>query len=129
MLNIPNEFIRNLYEDVEWVEMLPGVRGASGVRGLPPGFELDENMGLDLIEMDGGTTFPRHTHTGAHILFILEGKGTVTMDSKVYETRPGDTFFIPGGYEHAVGAIERHKFLAIGFPHKQIDDPERMAVI
>lgn len=123
-----DEFIRNLYE-AEWVVLLPGIRGCSGVCGLPPGLDTNETMGIDLIDMDPGTAFPLHTHPGAHILFILEGEGTVTIGEEVYVTRPGDCYFIPGDLSHGVGATQHHKLLAIGFPHRGIKNPQRMDIV
>ena len=83
-------------------------------------------MGIDLIELEPDTAFPLHTHTGAHIIFVLRGKGTVTIGGTVHSTQPGDCYFIPADVEHAVGAIDLHQILAIGFPHKAIDDTDRM---
>ena len=121
-------FIKNLYE-AEWVPLLPGIRGRSGVCGLPPGLDVQDNMGIDLLDMEPNTSFPLHIHPGAHILFILEGKGTVTIGDQVHITRPGDCYFIPGELEHGVGAIEHHQLLSIGFPHKALDDPARMDIV
>lgn len=123
---VASEFIRNLHE-AEWIPLLPGIRGSSGVYGIPPGTDL--SMGADLIDMDPGTSFPLHTHPGAHILFILEGQGTVTIGDHVFKTRPGDCLFIPGNLTHGVGAIEHHVLLAVGFPHKQMTNPQRMNIV
>lgn len=122
------EFVRNLY-DASWVPILPGIRGRSGVCGIPPGLDVHANMGIDLMDMEPASQFPLHTHPGGHILFILEGEGTVTIGEHIYLTRPGDCFFIPGGLQHGVGAIQQHRFLAIGFPHKSLQDPTRMDIV
>lgn len=123
-----DEFIRNLYEE-DWLPVLPGIRGQRGVQGFPLGEEANIPMGIDLLDMESGTQFPLHTHPGAHILFILEGQGTVTIGDHVYTTRPGDCFFIPGGLQHGVGAPQHHQFLSIGFPHKSLEDPSRMDIV
>lgn len=119
--------IVNLYA-AEPVDMLPGIRGRSGVAGLPPDLTIAGKMGIDLIEMEPGTSFPLHTHPGAHILFVLEGEGSVTIAGRTYTTKPGDCYFIPGDASHAVSASQRHTLLAIGFPHRALTDPERMTV-
>jgi len=124
------EFIRNLYR-AEWVQLIPGARGCAGVRGFPSDISDELSnlpLGIDLLEMEPGAAFPTHTHGGAHILFILKGKGTVTMDGTVYPTEPGDCFYIPGHFAHGVAAIEKHSFLAIGFPHRALNDPLRMDI-
>jgi mannose-6-phosphate isomerase-like protein (cupin superfamily) len=122
------ERIRNVLEG-DWVTMLDGIRGRRGVTGLPRHPMGLDHMGLDLIEMEPGTSFPCHTHPGAHILFVLEGEGTVTIRGDVHRTCPGDCYYIDAEEEHAVGAVGRHRLLSIGFPHKQIDDPARMRVV
>ncbi|HET8846978.1 MAG TPA: cupin domain-containing protein [Ktedonobacteraceae bacterium] len=123
-----NEFVHNLYE-AEWLPLLGGIRGKSGVRGIPVGLEISENMGIDLIDMDPNTKFPLHTHPGSHILFVIEGKGTVTIGETTYITRPGDCYFVPAELTHGVGATEHHQILSIGFPHKSLNDPERMNIV
>lgn len=122
------DFIRNIY-DAQWIPLLPAIRGKSGVAGFPAGMDIDEPMGIDLIDMDAHSAFPLHTHPGSHILFILEGKGTVTIGDNVYETKPGDCYFVPADVAHGVGAIEHHQLLSIGFPHKKLDDPARMNIV
>lgn len=117
--------IVNLYAG-DWLELLPGIRGRSGVTGVPPGLDVQGAMGVDLIEMDPNTSFPLHTHPGAHVLFILEGEGTVTIGGVAHPTRPGDCYFVPGQTPHAVSALQRHRFIAVGFPHRQLLDPGRM---
>ena len=122
-----NRPIVNLYT-AEPVDMLPGIRGREGVAGPPPDLGVECEMGIDLIEMEPGTSFPLHTHPGAHIFFVLEGEGTVTIADRTYATRPGDCYFIPGDASHAVSASQRHTFLAVGFPHRALTDPHRMSV-
>lgn len=120
--------IRNVF-DGDWVAMLDGIRGRRGVTGTPSQLGVSHPMGLDLIEMEPGTSFPSHTHPGAHILFVLEGEGTVTIGGRVHRTRPGDCYFVAADEEHAVGALGRHRLLSIGFPHRAVDDPDRMRVV
>lgn len=123
-------YLHNLFDDKEtsWIPILPGIRGRQGTRGLPSGFDIHENIGIDLIEMLPGTAFPTHTHPGAHLIFVVKGKGTVTIHKQTYLTRPGDCYFVPADVPHAVGAVEHHQILAIGFPHKPLSDPERMKI-
>lgn len=123
-----DEFISNLYH-AEWMPVLPGIWGRSGVAGVPANMNVSENLGIDLLDMEPNTAFPLHTHPGSHILFVLEGKGTVTIGDVVYETKPGDCYFVPADLPHGVGAIERHQLLSIGFPHKALNDPERMNIV
>ena len=119
--------IKNLTKSTDIVSLLPGILGVPGVSGIPVGSDMP--MGIDLIEMLPDTAFPMHTHPGAHILYVLSGQGTVTIDSETYPTRPGDCYFVPADIPHSVGAHSEHRVLAIGFPHKKLRDRERMAEI
>jgi quercetin dioxygenase-like cupin family protein len=123
-----NEFIRNLYE-ADRIPLLPGIYGYSGVAGMPADMDLAERLGIDLIDMEPGTAFPLHTHPGSHILFVLEGRGTVTIGDICNTTKPGDCYFVPANIEHGVGALDHHRLLSIGFPHKALDDPQRMNIV
>lgn len=118
---------RNVYE-AEPARLGPGIVGNAGVRSLAPG-SSDEYLGVDLIDMAPGSSFPLHTHPGSHILFVLEGSGTVTVGDQTVRTRPGDSYFVPAELPHCVGATERHRLLAFGFPHRAIEDPARMHVL
>ena len=122
------KFIVNLNQ-ADWLPLLPGIYGRSGVSGLPSALNTHHVMGIDLLDMEPGAAFPLHTHPGAHILYVLEGEGSVTIDGQTFVTRPGDCYFIPGLLPHAVGAIQHHRLLAIGFPHKELEDPYRMDVV
>jgi quercetin dioxygenase-like cupin family protein len=54
------------------------------------------------VDLDPGVTFPRHSHPGEEIIYVLEGvweyevegKGAVTLEA-------GDVLFIPAGVIHA----------------------------
>lgn len=86
-------------------------------------------LGVDRISVPAGKGFPPHTHPGDHLLFVIKGRGTITMDGVIYPTSPGDVFFVPGHHPHAVGAIDEHHLLAVGAPHRMPDDPSRMALV
>jgi quercetin dioxygenase-like cupin family protein len=87
------------------------------------------HLGVDHISVPAGAGFPPHTHPGAHLLIVIAGKGTITVDSKIYPTRAGQVYYIEGDHPHAVGAVEEHHILAVGSPHKGPDDPDRMALV
>jgi len=122
-----NFLIKNLYE-ADWTPLFPGIKGRTGASGPPFTQENIGNMGIDLISLEEGASFPMHTHPGSHILFILHGEGYVVIEETTYETSEGDCFFIPGNIPHAVGAKQAQQLLAIGFPHKSLIDPKRMDI-
>lgn len=84
-------------------------------------------LGVDLIRIAGGDGFVPHTHPGDHLLICVGGRGTITYDGRIHETRAGQVYMVEGMVPHAVGAITDHVILAVGAPHKAVDDTERMA--
>ena len=132
----PAKHIRNV-ERGEWLPCfdedglrLAGIRGRAGAAdSLHDGNEF----GSDLIEMAPGSAFPLHVHDGAHILYVLGGRGAVHIDAAIHRLRRGDTIFIPAAYPHAVSNYDRQAgtftFLAVGIPHKPVDAPDRMRLV
>lgn len=105
---------------------LEGIRGRIGAAGMRLG---GEELGADLIEMASGTAFPPHTHPGDHVLFILSGKGWLTLPGERVALLPGDTVFIPGETPHGINCLlvgEPLTFLAVGVPHKHVGAADRM---
>ena len=87
-------------------------------------------LGVDLLHVPAHSRFPLHHHPGHHLLYVLKGQGTFTLDGTVYATAPGDLMMIEGSVPHAVGAsFEDHVLLAFGSPHTPLDSPRRMTVI
>jgi quercetin dioxygenase-like cupin family protein len=86
-------------------------------------------LGVDHISVPAGAGFPPHTHPGHHLLIIISGRGTMTVNNKVYPTKAGQVYFVPGEHPHAVGAIDEHHILAVGYRHKKPSDPERMKLV
>ena len=128
---------------VKWAK--PGGSGAFGVQDLlvslaarpirmahspATGQALLSNgqLGVDVIRLAAGEAFTPHTHPGDHLLIVIGGVGTITYDGRIYETHAGEAFLIEGNVPHAVGAITHHVILAIGSPHRAIDDPDRMSL-
>jgi quercetin dioxygenase-like cupin family protein len=90
------------------------------------GLVSNGRMGVDLIQLSAGRGFQPHTHPGDHLLIVIGGRGTLTYDGVIYPTQAGQVYCIEGQVPHAVGAITDHVILAVGSPHKAVDDPERM---
>lgn len=92
------------------------------------GVELgpDDYLGADIIALDAGESFPLHTHPGHHVLLVIMGQGTVTVEGRTHRTSAGDLYVVDGRQAHAVGARERHILLSIGVPHKMPGALDRM---
>jgi quercetin dioxygenase-like cupin family protein len=131
-----SEHIKNV-GDGDWTTLrdeygseLRGIRGCMGACSISmTGYEI----GVDLIEMQPGSFFPLHVHSGDHILFVLKGTGCVAIDSTDYTVTEGDTIFIPAEYPHGVKTFPGYEFpftfLAFGHPHKHLDAPDRMRIV
>lgn len=86
-------------------------------------------LGGDVIRLAAGEAFEPHTHPGDHLLIVIGGEGTITFDGVIYPTRAGQIYMVEGSVPHAVGAITDHVILAVGSPHKAVDDPTRMTPV
>lgn len=86
-------------------------------------------IGADIIRLAAGTGFPYHAHPGDHILIPVAGEGTVTADGTVTAAHAGTVYLIEGGTPHAVGAVTDHVLIAVGAPHRTVDDPARMTLV
>ena len=55
-----------------------------------------------IIELEPGTTAPRHSHPGEEIIYVLEGTWEYTLDGKPpVVLKAGDVLFIPAGAIHS----------------------------
>jgi quercetin dioxygenase-like cupin family protein len=95
-------------------------------KGVP--VHTNGHLGVDVLRVEAGDSFPIHTHEGDHLLLCLEGKGTISIAGKTYHVVEGDIYMVAGMTPHAVGAASDsyHVLAAIGAPHKAIDSPNRM---
>ena len=54
------------------------------------------------VELDPGTTAPRHSHPGEEIIYVLEGTWEYTLEGKPPVTlKAGEVLFIPSGTIHS----------------------------
>ena len=55
-----------------------------------------------IVELEPGTTAPRHSHPGEEIIYVLEGTWEYTLDGKPpVVLKTGDVLFIPAGVTHS----------------------------
>lgn len=53
------------------------------------------------VDLEPGVTFPKHSHPGEEIIYVLEGVWEYEVDGKPTMTlRAGDVLFIPAGTLH-----------------------------
>ena len=54
-----------------------------------------------IVELEPGTTAPRHSHPGEEIIYVLEGEWEYQVEGKGAMTlKAGDVLFIPAGVKH-----------------------------
>ncbi len=88
------------------------------------------HLGVDRLRLLPGEKFPKHTHPGHHLLYIIKGMGTVTIEDKVYVTVPGDLYLVNGNVLHALSAGETGQLLlSFAVPHKHLSDASRILIV
>ena len=82
-------------------------------QGQQPGFNRTDLQQDDLsipgreviqvrVELDPGTTAPRHSHPGEEIIYVLEGTWEYTLEGKPpVIVKAGEVLFIPAGTIHS----------------------------
>ncbi len=80
-------------------------------------FTLNEKSTVKIITVNPGEAFSLQTHKHREEFWrILSGSGTVTVDTIVYDTKPGETYFLKCGVIHrAEGGPNGLIFLEIAF--------------
>lgn len=118
-------------EYVQLLQVSLGRRPVQMAHTVATGISTVSNghLGADIIRLAAGEAFEPHTHPGDHLLIVIGGSGTITYRGLIYPTMAGQIYMIEGMEPHAVGAITDHVILAVGCPHKAVDDPDRMQVV
>jgi len=122
---LAGEFV-TMYDELG--NALEGIRGRMGAVAIRT---EGEEIGVDYICMDPGSSFPLHVHAGDHILYIISDQiGLVHINGEDHAVKKGDSIFIPAEYAHGVKthpeAKSEFQFLAFGCPHKHVDATDRM---
>jgi mannose-6-phosphate isomerase-like protein (cupin superfamily) len=96
--------------DMHWDDQ----RGRLSFRSLIDG-DATATSGLTFgtATLQAGGFLAAHRHVQAEIYYILNGRGTLTIDGNKYEVSAGSGIFIPGNAEHATAntGSEPLKFL------------------
>jgi quercetin dioxygenase-like cupin family protein len=64
------------------------------------------NFYMRIISLEAGVESPDHSHPWEQENFIISGKGTLEVEGKTVNLRPGDATFIPPNAHHHFQATE-----------------------
>lgn len=87
-------------------------------------------VGADMLVLPPHARFPVHIHPGHHLLLVVAGTPTFSLDGVVHDTPEGTLMMVEGGIPHAVGAgTSGAVIVAFGSPHSELDSEHRMTVV
>jgi quercetin dioxygenase-like cupin family protein len=111
---------------VDASERLPERMCNSDATGLP--LLKAGPFAADLIRFPAGGKVDLHTHPGNHMLFCVDGSGTVQYGDKLYELSPGVCYLIEGQTAHAVFANNDSQLtlIAIADEHREVNSTTRL---
>jgi quercetin dioxygenase-like cupin family protein len=68
-----------------------------------------------LVEFAPGAAFPKHSHPGEELVYVVEGSLEYALDGKAPVTlKAGEVLFIPSGRPHAVTNVGATKASELG---------------
>jgi quercetin dioxygenase-like cupin family protein len=53
------------------------------------------------VDFDPGYAFPKHTHPGEEIIYVIAGTLEYEIDRKISHVKAGDVLFVPAGAVHS----------------------------
>jgi quercetin dioxygenase-like cupin family protein len=78
-----------------------------------------DKTSLGEFKLEEGTIVPTHSHPHEQTGYMISGKMTFTIDGEDYETRPGDSWSIPGNVEHSVKVHEDSLVIEVFSPVRE----------
>jgi len=58
------------------------------------------NFDMRIISFEPGGLSPSHSHDYEHEIYIFKGQGSVEIDGKKYQVKPGDVVYVPANAAH-----------------------------
>ncbi len=86
-------------------------------------------FGADLIRFAAGQGVAMHKHPGAHLLFVLEGRGFVDYGGDPHPLKAGLCYLVPENQPHAIRATSPLTMLAVANDHRPAGSLDRMTPI
>ena len=66
-----------------------------------------------------GSALPRHAHPHEQTGYLVKGRIRLSIGTVEYETRPGDSWSIPGGVEHGAESLEDSQVIEVFSPVRE----------
>ena len=78
------------------------VDGAKGVKMRTVIGKKDgaSNFDMRIISFEPGGQSPNHSHDYEHEICIIKGQGSVEVDGKKVDLKPGDVVYVPANADH-----------------------------
>jgi len=90
----------------------------AGARGISLRWVISEKDGAEnffmrVVSFQPDSVSPAHQHPYEHETFVLSGRGTLEVEGKKVELKPGDAVFIPGGSHHCFKSDEGMEMMCL----------------
>ncbi len=69
------------------------------------------NFYMRVVSFDADSASPSHSHPWEHENFVVSGKGTLEVEGKTAELKPGDVTYVPPNAEHCFRTTEPMEML------------------
>ena len=53
------------------------------------------------VDLAPGSAFPKHSHPGEEVIYVIEGAFEYEIDGKVSKAKAGEVLFVPAGAVHS----------------------------
>jgi quercetin dioxygenase-like cupin family protein len=69
------------------------------------------NFDMRVISFEPDAISPNHSHPWEHENYVINGRGTLEVDGKTSDIKPGDVIYIPPNANHCFRATETIEML------------------
>jgi len=108
MVNSSKGFVKN-FDEIEEIEMEGGAR----IRWLITHRDGAPTFSMRYITIPKGKDTPAHSHEYEHEIFVLRGRGEVTLGNEKRGIGEGKFIFVPGNLFHKIHAVEDMSIICV----------------
>jgi quercetin dioxygenase-like cupin family protein len=94
---------------INYLDEVPEKITAAGAKGVTLRTVIGEKEGaphfdMRIISFEPGGQSPSHSHDFEHEIYVFKGKGSVEVDGKKVDIKPGDVVYVPANADHCFNA-------------------------